>query len=214
MEHFEKYKRRLERKGSSYKESMIDSSKKIVRQKFSTSPSHALIMVNEINTEGIVTNKTDSYDKEVLFLPEQEVYIGDIVKYKNDNYLTMEFFENEVYPKAEMRLCNSTFPIQTNKTRVLIGHDDFGKPIYKEESTTIPTPCIIESRYAFTRGEQQISLPDNRIEIMLKYTDSESLYLDTEFTLRDGTYKIKNIDYSQVIKDKGILVISAERQVS
>lgn len=213
MEHFEKYKRRLERKGSNYVDAMISNSKKVAKEKFHTSPSFSIVALNDVEIESIVTNKSDSVDKEILFLPDQDVYQGDVIHYKDNDYLILGFFENDVYPKAEMRICNATFPIISDKTRVLIGYDEYQRPVYNYVTNTNQVPCIIESRYSFTRSNQQITLPDNRIEIMIKYVDSESLKLDSEFEMRDGIYKIKNIDYSKVVNDTGILIVSAERQV-
>lgn len=175
------------------------------------------VIINDtIETKLMIYNKygADSESKSIIGYPF-DIERGNLVKHDGKDWLIISFPEdNKVYRKAEMRICNATFPIISDKTKVLIGYDSYQRPIYDYQETTIQTPCIIESRYSFTRSDQQITLPDNRIEILIKYVDSESLKLDAEFDLRDGTYKIKNIDYSKVINDKGVLVISAERQVS
>jgi hypothetical protein len=174
------------------------------------------VLINDtVETRLMIYGKygADSDTKSIIGYPA-DIERGNVVKVDEENWLVISYpVDNKVYRKAEMRVCNATFPIISDKTKVLKGHDDFGRPIYEYVSNTNHTPCIVESRYSFTRSDQQITLPDNRIEIMIKYVESESLQLDAEFEMRDGTYKIKNIDYSQVINDKGILVISAERQV-
>jgi protease II len=213
----EHYRRRIQRNGSSLQESILNDNKETANRQFHNSLFSEEVLINDVPATVVVTQGKTSEDKTLLFQPESVAYIGDIVKIKENNYLLLDFKGegiSEIYPVGVLKLCNATFPIISDKTRVLIGYDEYQRPVYNYVTNTNQVPCIIESRYSFTRSNQQITLPDNRIEIMIKYVESESLKLDSEFEMRDGTYKIKNIDYSKVIKDKGILIISAERQVS
>jgi hypothetical protein len=211
------YRRRLQRSGNTLQESVINNTTQSANRLFENSPFSQEVLINDAPFEAIVTQGKTNEDKTMLLQSSNSANIGDIVEINTKSYLMLDFKNegiNDIYPTGTLKLCNSTFPIQTDKISVLIGHDEFGRPVYDEQIITENVPCIVESRYSFTRGEHQISLPDSRIEVMLKYYNSETLKLGKEITVYSDPYEIKNIDYTKVINGKGIVVLSAERVVS
>jgi hypothetical protein len=174
------------------------------------------VLINEtINSRIMIygTYGSDSESKSIIGRIS-DIERGNLLNVNGEDWLIVSYPEdNKVYRKAEIKLCNSTFPIQTDKTSVLIGHDEFGRPVYDEQITTITTPCIVTSRFAFSDSEEQIVLPEGRIELMLKNQPSEYLVNGFEFEMYSEKYKIMNIDRTKVISDTGILTLSCERQV-
>ncbi|MGD7047083.1 hypothetical protein FZC83_02370 [Rossellomorea marisflavi] len=217
------YRERVSRRGNSLSETIITNSKISSSSQFLNSPFLQEIMIEGKPVSAVVTQGKTSSDKSVLLQPDSIATIGSVVEINSNSYIMTDFkFEgiNEIYPTGTLKICNSLFPIQTNETRVLLRDefgivvtDERGRPVYTTEIVAITTPCIVQSRYSFTSSEKQITLPDGRIEIVIKYTVSENLREGYEFEMYGENYMIANIDPTGVIDSKGILVISAERKV-
>jgi hypothetical protein len=185
--------------------------------------------------EGYSVRVNDQYDTQVMLYNKYgssaesrsvigkpgDVRRGNVYTYENQAWLTVSFPEDyQIYKKAEIRICNNLFPIKQDEMRDLLRDadgnpilDGRGRPQYITKTVDITAPCIVDSRYSFTRGEQQIVLAEDRIEVVVGYVESENLKLNFEFKMYGDTYKVKNIDYSNVINGEGILIISAERKV-
>jgi hypothetical protein len=181
------------------------------------------VLINEtINSRIMIygTYGSDSESKSIIGRIS-DIERGNLLNVNGEDWLIVSYPEdNKVYRKAEIKLCNSTFPIQTDKTSVLMRDaegnpitDRFGKPQYKVTETVVTTPCIVTSRYAFSDSNEQITLPEGKMELMLKSQKSDYLVNGFEFEMYGEKYKILNIDRTKVINDKGILTLSCERQV-
>ncbi|GLI82320.1 hypothetical protein ANABIO32_00060 [Rossellomorea marisflavi] len=177
---------------------------------------------DQYDTQVMIYNKygSSAESRSVIGKPT-DVKRGNVYEYDNQSWLTISFPEDyRIYKKAEIRICNNLFPIKQDEIRVLLRDadgnpvlDGRGRPQYTTEIVLVTAPCIVESRYSFTRGEQQIALAEDRIEVVVGYVESENLKLDFEFKMYGDTYRVKNIDHSNVINGEGILIISAERKV-
>jgi hypothetical protein len=187
----------------------------------SASPEVYPLIINEnSHITAIVQSTEDHQEMKVLFRDGQIEY-GDLVKFRDLDWLIIERPLNvKMNSSSKMKVCNNLFPIKQDEMRVLLRDadgnpilDGRGRPQYTTEIVLVTAPCIVESRYSFTRGEQQIALAEDRIEVIVGYVESENLKLDFEFKMYGDTYKVKNIDYSNVINGEGILIISAERKV-
>jgi hypothetical protein len=169
---------------------------------------------NSINSAMLVYQKYDSEStiKKVIGRIE-DIEIGNVLTIDETNWLIITYPEdNKIYRKAEIQLCNSNYPIKTNKTRVLKGHDGLGKPIYQESyAINKVTPCIVETKTSSADTNAQLSFPNNSILITVKYQTSDTLKENFEFNMYNDKYKVINVDYTKVINEKGIVKILAER---
>lgn len=173
------------------------------------------VTINEtVETKVMIYNKygADSDSKSIIGYPS-DIERGNVVKVNADNWLVISYPEdNKIYRKAEMRLCNATFPIISDKTKVLIGRDDRGKPYYEDQyAINKQEPCIVESGNYKADNDQQLSLPNDTVSITLKYQPSDSLVINFEFELYEQKFKVTNIDKTKVIKGIGVIKILAER---
>lgn len=219
----QEYRERVSRNGVTTSEAIVNNSKYSSSIQFFNSPFLKEILINDKVVKAIVTQGKTSGDKTFLLEPEKSVAAGSVVVISNKNYLVMDFKDegiNEIYPTGTLKVCNNLFPIKQDEIRVLLRDandnpvlDGRGRPQYTTEIVLVTAPCIVESRYSFTRGEQQIALAEDRIEVVVGFVESENLKLDFEFKMYGDTYKVKNIDHSNVINSEGILIISAERKV-
>ncbi|MGD6876776.1 hypothetical protein [Bacillus infantis] len=192
--------------------SNLDKSKYGLSMKFESSPSYKLVKVNGIDTDSIVYTDSQYDEKTIIFKPDSIVDIGSVVEFNEKQYLLISFFESDLTPKGELKLCNSTLPIQSGKTRVLIGHDRDGRPVYKDMySVDKMEPCIAETRIQSSSGNEQLPLPDGHLKITLKYQEADNIQPNKQFSMYGNTFKITDVDLTKVINGKGIMIVSAER---
>lgn len=153
----------------------------------------------------------DSQTKKVVGRIE-DIDIGNLIKQGDLNWLVVTFpKDNKIYRKAEIQLCNSTFPLISNKTRNLLGVDNEGRPAYFFEETVIQEPCIADTSFPQVNDNAKIVLPEGKLFVTIKYQTGENLKVNETFKMYGNTYKITNFDYTKVINGKGILVIHAEQ---
>lgn len=152
----------------------------------------------------------------------EDIELGNLLFFNNLNWLVTTFPEdNKIYRKAEIKLCNATFPIKFNKTKILLRDDNgniikdqFGRPVYKEGyEIEKDDPCIVETKAINSLSDSnQIQLPNGQIQITLKYQPSDTIQLNYVFNMFNDSFKIIDIDYTKVINNIGIVTIRAKRE--
>jgi hypothetical protein len=179
----------------------------------------SLIKINN-STVGFecIVNDANEWQKDVdlIWLISKLVYtpsFGDFIEYQSNYYLNVfSPEERETYWSSKARLCNSTYPIKSDKLRTLKGYNHLNKPIYEDVyDIDRLEPCIVESRNYATDTNAQLIIPNNSVLITIKYQPSDTLKENYEFTLYNNKYKVINIDYTRVINEKGIITLLAER---
>lgn len=140
---------------------------------------------------------------------------GNILNINKQDWLVVTIPEdNKIYRKADMKICNSFFPAITDKTRVLIGRDDDGRPVYEEVEQKVNVPCIVEPSISINTDKvDQLLLPKGSIKISLKYAKYMNINSNDKFEMYGNRYEIEDIDYSKVINEIGIMVIYAKKDV-
>lgn len=215
MSYLNTYKRRLQADGNNSTDGIVHASKQTVKNNFSNSLFSELVLVDEVEHEVIITQEKKSEDKKLLFKPDTKINIGSVIKIKELNYLTVDFLGdgiNEIYPTATLKLCNSIFPIESNKSPVLKGYDKYQRPIYEDQITVTQVPCIVEKKYYFNNRNEQITLPEDRVMITMKYQEAPNLIENVEFDMHKSRYFIVDIDYTKVVNGIGIMTITGERR--
>ena len=197
------------------KTSLVESSKQTFIKMFIGNPNYRLQVIDGIQYETLYSQGKNSDEKSLLFTPNTKVDIGSVVEIDINSYLIMDFQGegiNEIYPSATLKKCNSTYPIRLNKTKILKGHNQLGKPIYDEVyEVDRNEPCIVDLGNYTTNTDNQLVIPENVMYLTMRYQQSETLVVNYEFTMYNNKYKITDIDYTKVINDKGIIKVIAER---
>lgn len=188
-----------------------------------------LIKINNSPTETeSIINDANEWQKDVdlIWLISKSIYtpsFGDFIEYQGNFYLNVFLpEERETYWSSKARLCNSTYPIKSNKTRVLKvdtqGNpvlDKFGDPVYiVNEGTITNIPCIVESSIIAADENKQLPLPQGQLRVTLQYQNVEDIQVNKTFTMYNNTYMIRYVDYTKVINDKGIITLSVEQVTS
>lgn len=171
-----------------------------------------IINDNEFPTKVIVQQK--SQDERYIHARIGEIKIGDLVKHKSFNWLVIDHVDdNKMNLSTKMKLCNSTFPLKTDKTKVLIGYNEFDEPIYEYiDGEPIPLPCIVESNITSDNSNEAINLPEGRLNIIIPFTEHEDIADGKQFTMYGAVYNIIGIDYTKVINKVGVLTIQGKRK--
>ena len=172
------------------------------------------VKINSKATKVLLKNKVSGHEKEISAKLE-EINVGDLVEIGTQKWLIVDLpVENEIYSKASLRRCNTTFVIKDKIQRVMTGRDDDDRPIFTEIAETINEPCIATNTYSTGNENEQLPLPDGNIDVIMRYRNADSLVINKNFVLYNQTYEIYNIDYTKVIDGNGIMIVRGKREVS
>lgn len=206
-----------ERVNKTSAERLADHTKQSFIKMFIGNPNYRLLSINGLQYETLYSQGKNSDEKSLLFTPNTKVDIGSVVEMNSNSYLIMDFQGegiNEIYPSAVLKRCNSTYPIKSNKTRVLKGQDDDGRNVYEDSYDTNFIPCIVENKISAGKDNGQLPLPEGRINITMKYQSADNLKINSEFEMYGNVYRIIDFDMTKVMNNKGIMVVLAERVVN
>jgi hypothetical protein len=225
MTYLDDYKARINTSGKNLAESQFNTTARFIEISFADSPFYRVVKVNgtidlEVQLQDInaITRSADvqlvqNVLKFMLLKPNNTVDIGDLVELDGQFWMVTDFIsDNPLFPKAKIGKCNSTYPIKLNKSKVIIGYYDNGKPQWDEVyQINNDDPCIVMSVNGTINTNSQIVTSNVSLSISLQYKESDTFAENYEFTMYGNKYKVKNIDYSFVINEKGIIKIIAER---
>lgn len=170
------------------------------------------VTVNDTERKGIITNPAISeFDQKYIHTLEQ-VLQGDMIALEGEKYLVINesISKRGGKYKAIMRHCNVVVEIK-NYTKQLVGHTDFGEPVYEDvyvDSTYIPS--IIDNKSFSIDSSSAIRVPDNQIIVVIQDNsyNREKFMVNSTFTF-EGSYKILFRDFTK----KGLMILTCEKSV-
>ncbi|MCA1021643.1 hypothetical protein [Halobacillus litoralis] len=198
-----------------YSEKFFRDSNERFDKTLAMSPESEMVTVNDSNIKVILTSTSTDPNKRVILFKKDEVSHGDYVEHDDSQWLVVDKpYDNKIYSKSKMALCNESVTVVTQEPEsVLVGTDDLGRPRYETSPpVTKELPIVVESKtdQIFDRDEQ-INLPEGRLIGQIQYDSSLPLDLETEFEIFTDTYRVYNIDLSQVYKGKGVMRLFLEK---
>jgi hypothetical protein len=211
MSYFDAYRNRLLSQGSSGKKAVENATINLVIKNFSASFGYKIVKVDQVDTDVIYSNGKDHVDGELLFKPQYVPVIGSIVEIDTAKYLIVDTKKHEIYPTAEIKLCNSNFPLPGEQ--VCTEHtNDFGET-YEEcvSSSPIELPCIVENFFYKDGTNEAINLAKGQINVTMSYFENENIAINKEFIMYSTRYKITDIDYTKSLNGIGLIVLKAEK---
>jgi hypothetical protein len=202
------------------KKSLVEHTKQAFVKMFIGNPNYKVITINGEQYETLYSQGKSSEEKSLLFAPNTKIDIGSVVPLNGNSYMVMDFQGegiNEIYPSATLKLCNSTYPINGSRTKVLKTDSNgkavlnkFNDPVYiYTDGATTNTPCIVASTIIAADENKQLPLPEGQLTVTLSYRDD--VKVNDTFSMYNNNYKIRGIDYTKVINGKGIMVLSVEQ---
>lgn len=196
MTAFDDYKKRLSAYGSNFVDSTVSSTSEIFDGTFQDSTSYYEVLINGTKTVGVRIVSTNDDNKRVLLFNQGDVQLGDLVEHKTNNWLVTELpFDNKVYEKSKMRLCNNNIIKKViTETQVKTGEQPWGEPIYDTQKTETdkPFPSVVDSKSMDYETGESVILPNNQLQITLPYTTE--FKIGDEIFVYEIKYKVKGID--------------------
>jgi hypothetical protein len=218
MDYLEFYKRKVVNTGGSETQSMIDVSKRFIGKYFKEYPDCRTLQITDFSNTVHdvmvrVTEGKEYKEKRLILYPDFHFDIGCLVDFNNEKWIITDKFENQLSDVIKIELCNGEMIFQTPPTLVLIGTTPWGEEQYQEiPGSTITIPCIVQSvRELYDGDSEQINVVDTRIALKIQNQTNEYIAVGKEFEIFNTKYRIYGIDRSQTIKDKGVLIVLAEK---
>lgn len=212
MNYFDRYKARMKAQGASAEDALINRTKRYINSVFKDSPFSSIVVIDGLELDAIVVPGKDSTQKKIIFMPDEVVKRGAVVKFEDKTWILLDVDYNLIYPVGEMKLCNNQLVLEGDPIKQLIGHDNVGRPIYDEvpgEPTIIP--CVAETQLYIADDNKPINLSNDRMVLTIPYTIHPKLKADTVFNMYGLNYKITGLDMTKVYDDQGIIKILSER---
>lgn len=187
------YERRLN--GSSIGEGFINDTIDIVNSLFDTNPAYRTCIYNNEEVECLF--RLHKYQSNIIYLtfrPLFEVVKGDYVEFDNNTYFVREVVKNEIYPKAEILLCNNT----------LRWKDAFGQLFEFPCAVTGNTLVLDDAKYS--NNNRFVLRADSTIYAKIPYNDyTKTIFPTQRFVLNGKVYDVTSINDIEVLNEKGYL---------
>lgn len=186
------------------------------------SPEAYTVLVNNTDAKRVIVQYEEENERR-LITHINEIKLGDIITHKNHNWLVVAYVDdNKMHSFTTMKLCNALFPITSDKIPDLLRdeygnliRDDYGRPIPIETGgETKLEPCVVETKFAISQQTEQIRLPEDKILVSMRYQESKSLQINSEFEMYNSRFRIIFTDFSKVINGVGVMTLTGERLVN
>lgn len=211
---YESYRARLNVYGGNIQNSTKKASKQSQKKMILNSPIRKFVKIND--SEELYPCLPSDVDtfliREFLFLPEFVMNRGDFIHYDNYTYLITEHNTSDITPVANAELCNDIFTLTFEGTKIIVGYNDFGQPIYDYTNPiTYNVPCVLSTKIYSTVDNSPIPLPDGSIMIKMPYKIGQIPPINYIFTYHNDPYKVATIDYDNVINGIGFIEMRLQR---
>ncbi|MFB5088330.1 hypothetical protein PGC35_14185 [Psychrobacillus sp. PGGUH221] len=173
------------------------------------------VEVNGTMHKALIKNTTESiqyYNDKYLF-GKFEIQTGDYVKIvdRNDTYLVVSDIDKRTnHNKVRLKKCNQILVKEKPGEKVIIGYDDFGRPIYSTSAPIfISYLSIVENTVLDIETGYPIVVPENELVALVHESDEtlQEFSLGEVFTVLNKTYQVIGIDRFKT----GLLYIKAAR---
>ncbi|MGG2091244.1 hypothetical protein AB1283_00575 [Bacillus sp. S13(2024)] len=177
------------------------------------------VIIDGIFTKVLMTNKFSSDKGNIKYLigNTENMKCGKIVQVDNEKWLITSIPKDfKIYKKALIQLSNLTLNLTGTITKVKIGTDSYGRPVFKEiQGDPIPIPCIVETMVQISMIDQHpINLPEGRLKVTLPYLTHNDIQVGKILNIYNEQYRIRVIDRTQVIDNEGVLTLFTDRVVT
>ncbi|MFV2049641.1 Ig domain-containing protein [Bacillus sp. UMB0899] len=169
------------------------------------------ILINGETKKALITNPSISEAEERYIHTLLSVSRGDLIELEGDNYLVITESVNKRNSKfkALIRHCNYEIEVAGETTRVIVGYNQFGEPIY-EDIVGKPSyvPSIVDKNSFSVSEPSAIRLPDNQISVIVQGNDTnnEKFTVNFQFTVMGSEWKVINRDFTK----NGLLILICE----
>lgn len=184
MDYLDRYKKRVSHNGSSFKESIKNSSEDFFNHNFTSSPNHRVAIVNGEHEEDIRVSNTELAAKKRLAVRPGKVFKnGDLFFFDETYWLVVGFSIYHTSPVAYVVLCNGEFKFKFNNKLYTI-------PAVMDNRTLYNIGLVFRSHITYGDTIMNVMLPNSK-ETKLIYRNMRFLVKSNSETL---AYKITYMD--------------------
>lgn len=196
MANWDLYESRLNKNGSNTRDRQINYMKDGIINSFKSTPSFREVYFNNetIITEVQITDTLDYNIKTVLMKPNENIFIGDMLYFDNNNWLCTKIdFTNPVYEIGTVQKCNNTINLYKNNMLYKI-------PIVVESGVRLFQLGSEDSKFITTPSTLiVVRIPFNEITMGIKRGDIYKI----------GVQNWKVEDVNDII-EQGLLIVRME----
>lgn len=173
MSVFDEYRSRINAKGSTERNAMLNRESRFITNKLQKSLSYHQLSINGTSTNAAVIN-TDNMDTKILCsVPGADLPHGGIVEWMNNRWLITERdANNEIYTKCKMRQCNY----------LLKWVDSTGSICERwcviEDGTKYMTGEYGDNDYVITKGDSRVAMIIQRDEKTVCFNRENRFLID------------------------------------
>lgn len=217
MTRYDAFRDRVKASGTSMQDATLKGTKRQAFNNIMNSPTLSYVRLNDdIDLTPVIASDKETFHKRVfLFVPDSVINVGDYV-HQTDNatYLAVDKDIDDfgTYPQLIGELCNDVFILKTDATKVIVGYNDFNRPIFREiGAQTHHVPCVLTTKIYSTVENSAVPLPDGSMIIRMTYNPLQIPKINYVFTHRENPYKVTTISYENVINEIGYIEIRLQR---
>lgn len=193
--YFDLYKRRLELEGKNFGDSMVKNTKNVMESAIQEHPFHKIVEIDGDDYDSALIRTNEGNVKQLLLDPsiDEDSLIGKFVKFNDETWLIIDYFENEVFPSVEIKYCNHQLNWKD-------GEDEYNYPCVIT-NTLSNREDVKSSRYGYF-------LPDDSLIVLTQLNEDTNKIKYFQRFLFDEfrAWRVTAIDnVSQVDKNGGIL---------
>lgn len=215
MNEYDAYRNRISASGVNMQDAIYQASKRKIINDLLNSPTLTRVRLNSDRRyySVIISDIETFYKRVVLFMPETVVNVGDYVRHESSTYLATDCKKDNLYPQLYVELCNETFVLRKESTKIIIGYDEFKRPIYESTPTNeYQIPCVMTTKIYSIVDNSAIPLPDGAMMIKMPYIREQIPSVNYIITFHNAQYKVTTISYEKVINDVGYIEIRLQRE--
>lgn len=215
MSKYKSYKDRIGASGSTMQEALQASTKRQNLSFIQNSPSKSSVRLNEeVETRPCIVSNKESFNKRLfLFLPETIIKVGDYIHHDTFTYLATDANRDILYPELTGELCNEVFKVKGATSKVKVGEDGFGRPIYDTIAEEHEFACVMTTKTYSTADNSAIPLPEGAMIVKIPYVEDVFPKQNDEFKIWGEDYQITDVSYINVIQGVGYVEIRLAREV-
>lgn len=192
-----KYKARL--MATSISDAYINDTVSMVNDDFDKTTSYRQIEIDGVSDECNVRLTDDSSKLKIWLRPKKSINKGMYVLLDGKMYMVTDFVPNEIYPKAEIELCNNTL-----RWRDTLNDLNEYSCIVKGESIELN-----ETTYGDRR---LVATSDAELKVLVQYnSDTKKIKVDDRFLFGNNAYNVIGIDnITNVYQEKGFIKLTVQ----
>ncbi|MGG4105152.1 hypothetical protein AAXB25_14645 [Paenibacillus lautus] len=159
-----------------------------VNDMFSKSPSYRQVLIDGVEADCII-NRKKSHQMDLLLRPNSLIDAGAYVELNQNTFIVLDFIDNEVYPKANVSLCNRSLR-------------------WKDGSEIKEYKCSVKgTTYEENDDTQIIYNSDGKLTVHVQYNnDTKTIKPQMRFVFDESVYEVYSIDSTSSVYDgKGVL---------